>query len=88
MRSFLGFRNFYRTFIPYRTAKFQGVQELLRKKLILLLETKTLKQALADAKALAATNQKGIFRLDTDTSAVAKAGVLHKEQDHKRKTIL
>ena len=48
----------------------------------------SVKQALADATALAAPNDEGRFVLDTDASAVAIAGILHQEQEHNGKTIL
>ena len=46
------------------------------------------KQALANATALAAPNEKGQFVLDTNASAVAIAGTLHQEQEHDGKIIL
>ena len=46
------------------------------------------KQALANATALAAPNEKGRFVLDTDASAVAIAGILHQEQEHNGKIVL
>ena len=48
----------------------------------------SIKQAIADATALAASNEKGRFVLDTDASAVATAGILHQEQEHNGKTVL
>ena len=48
----------------------------------------SVKQALADATALAAPNDEGRFVLDTDASAVAIAGILHQEQEYNGKTIL
>ena len=46
------------------------------------------KQALANATALAGPSEEGRFVLDTDASAVAIAGILHQEQEHNGKTIL
>ena len=48
----------------------------------------TVKQALADATALAAPSEEGRFELDTDASAVAIAGILHQEQEHNGRTVL
>ena len=47
-----------------------------------------MKQALAQATALAAPNEEGRFVLDTDASAVAIAAILQQEQEHNGKTIL
>ena len=47
-----------------------------------------MKQALVDDTALAAPNEGGRSVLDTDASAVAKAGILHQEQEYDGKTIL
>ena len=48
----------------------------------------SVKQALAEATALAAPNQEKRFVLDTDASAVAVAGILHQEQENNGNTIL
>ena len=94
LQSFLGFANYYRDFIPFHAAKVQPMQELLRKNQHFYWKEKhqeafdSVKQALADATALAAPNEEGRFVLDTDASAVAIAGILHQEQQHNGKTIL
>ena len=94
LQSFLGFANYYRDFIPFHAAKVQPMQELLRKNQHFYWKEKhqeafdSLKQALADATALAAPNEEGRFVLDTDASAVAIAGILHQEQQYNGKTIL
>ena len=70
------------------------MQELLRKNQHFYWNEKhkeafdLVKQALADATALAAPNDEGRFVLDTDASAVATAGILHQEQAYQGKTIL
>ena len=93
LQSFLGFANYYRDFIPFHAAKVQPMQELLRKNQHFYWKEKhqeafdSVKQALADATALAAPNE-GRFVLDTDASAVAIAGILHQEQEYNGKTIL
>ena len=48
----------------------------------------SVKQALAEANALAAPNEEGRFVMDTDASAVAIAGIPHKDQEHNGKTVL
>ena len=94
LQSFLGFANYYRDFIPFHAAKVQPMQELLRKNQHFYWKEKhqeafdSVKQALADATALAAPNEEGRFVLDTDASAVAIAGILHQEQQYNGKTIL
>ena len=94
LQSFLGFANYYRDFIPFHAAKVQPMPELLRKNQHFHWNEKhrkafdSVKQALADATALAAPNDNGRFVLDTDASAVAIAGILHQEQKHNGKTIL
>ena len=94
LQSFLGFANYYRDFIPFHAAKVQPMQELLRKNQHFYWKGKhqeafdSVKQALADATALAAPNEEGRFVLDTDASAVAIAGILHQEQEYNGKTIL
>ena len=94
LQSFLGFANYYRDFIPFHAAKVQPMQELLRKNQHFHWKEKhqeafdSVKQALADATALAAPNEEGRFVLDTDASAVAIAGILHQEQQYNGKTIL
>ena len=94
LQSFLGFANYYRDFIPFHAAKVQPMQELLRKNQHFYWKGKhqeafdSVKQALADATALAAPNEEGRFVLDTDASAVAIAGILHQEQQYNGKTIL
>ena len=94
LQSFLGFANYYRDFIPFHAAKVQPMQELLRKNQHFYWKEKhqeafdSVKQALADATALAAPNEEGRFVLDTDASAVAIAGILHQEQQFNGKTIL
>ena len=94
LQSFLGFANYYRDFIPFHAAKVQPMQELLRKNQHFYWKEKhqeafdSVKQALADATALAAPNEEGRFVLDTDASAVAIAGILHQEQEYNGKTIL
>ena len=94
LQSFLGFANYYRDFIPFHAAKVQHMQELLRKNQHFYWKEKhqeafdSVKQALADATALAAPNEEGRFVLDTDASAVAIAGILHQEQQYNGKTIL
>ena len=94
LQSFLGFANYYRDFIPFHTAKVQPMQELLKKNQHFHWKEKhqeafdSVKQALADATALAAPNDEGRFVLDTDASGVAIAGILHQEQEYKGKTIL
>ena len=94
LQSFLGFANYYRDFIPFHAAKVQPMQELLRKNQHFYWKEKhqeafdSLKQALADATALAAPNEEGRFVLDTDASAVAIAGILQQEQQYNGKTIL
>ena len=63
------------------------MQELLKKSQLFHWEEiqqeafDSVKQALADATALAAPNEKGLFVLDTDASDVAIAGILHQEQE-------
>ena len=70
------------------------MQELLRKNQHFYWKEKhqeafdSVKQALADATALAAPNEEGRFVLDTDASAVAIAGILHQEQQYNGKTTL
>ena len=94
LQSFLGFANYYRDFIPFHAAKVQPMQKLLRKNQHFYWKEKhqeafdSVKQALADATALAAPNEEGRFVLDTDASAVAIAGILHQEQEYNGKTIL
>ena len=94
LQSFLGFANYYRDFVPFHAAKVQPLQELLKKSQHFHWETKhqeafdAVKEALANATALAAPNEDGRFVLDTDASAVAIAGILHQEQEHNGKTIL
>ena len=94
LQSFLGFANYYRDFIPFHAAKVQPMQELLRKNQHFYWKEKhqeafdSVKQALADATALAAPNEEGRFVLDTDASAIAIAGILHQEQQYNGKTIL
>ena len=94
LQSFLGFANYYRDFIPFHAAKVQPMQELLRKNQHFYWKENhqeafdSVKQALADATALAAPNEEGRFVLDTDASAVAIAGILHQEQQYNGKTIL
>ena len=94
LQSFLGFANYYRDFIPFHAAKVQPMQELLRKNQHFYWKEKhqeafdSVKQALADATALAAPNEEGHFVLDTDASVVAIAGILHQEQQYNGKTIL
>ena len=94
LQSFLGFANYYRDIIPFHAAKVQPMQELLRKNQHFYWKEKhqeafdSVKQALADATALAAPNEEGRFVLDTDASAVAIAGILHQEQQYNGKTIL
>ena len=94
LQSFLGFANYYRDFIPFHAAKVKPMQELLRKNQHFYWKEKhqeafdSVKQALADATALAAPNEEGRFVLDTDASAVAIAGILHQEQQYNGKTIL
>ena len=94
LQSFLGFANYYRDFIPFHVAKLQPMQELLRKNQHFQWKKKhqeafdSVKQALVDATALAASNEEGRFVLDTDASAVAIAGILHQEQEYNLKTIL
>ena len=94
LQSFLGFANYYRDFIPFHAAKVQPMQELLKKNQHFYWNEKhqeaidLVKQALADATALAAPNEEGRFVLDTDASAVAIAGILHQEQEHNGRTIL
>ena len=94
LQSFLGFANYYRDFVPFHAAKVQPLQELLKKSQHFHWEVKhqeafdAVKEALANAIALAAPNEDGRFVLDTDASAVAIAGILHQEQEHNGKTIL
>ena len=94
LQSFLGFANYYRDFIPFHAAKVQPMQELLRKNQHFHWKERhqeafdSVKQALADATALAAPNDEARFVLDTDASAVAIAGILHQEQEYNGKTIL
>ena len=94
LQSFLGFANYYRDFIPFHAAKVQPMQELLKKNQHFYWNEKhqeafdLVKQALANATALAAPNEEGRFVLDTDASAVAIAGILHQEQEHNGRTIL
>ena len=94
LQSFLGFANYYRDFVPFRAAKVQPSQELLKKNQHFYWENKhqeafdSVKRALADATTLAAPNEQGSFVLDTDESTVAIAGTLHQEQEHDGKTIL
>ena len=94
LQSFLGFANYYRDFVPFHAAKVQPLQELLKKSQHFHWEVKhqeafdAVKEALANATALAAPNEDGRFVLDTDASAVAIAGILHQEQEHNGKTIL
>ena len=93
LQSFLGFANYYRDFIPFHAAKVQPMQELLKKYQHFYWNEKhqeafdLVKQALADATALAAPNEEGRFVLDTDASAVAIAGILHQEQEDNGRTI-
>ena len=94
LQSFLGFANYYRDFVPFHAAKVQPLQELLKKNQHFHWEAKhqeafdAVKEALANATALAAPNEDGRFVLDTDASAVAIAGILHQEQEHNGKTVL
>ena len=94
LQSFLGFANYYRDLIPFHAVKVQPMQELLRKNQHFYWDEKhqeafdLVKQALADATALAAPNDEGRFVLDTDASAVAIAGILHQEQEYQGKIIL
>ena len=91
LQSFLGFANYYRDFIPFHAAKVQPMQELLRMNQHFHWNEKhqkafnSVKQALADATALATPNDEGRFVLDTDASSVAIAGILHQEQEFHRK---
>ena len=67
LQSFRGFANYYRDFFPFYAAKVQTMLELLRKNQHLYWKEKhqeafdSVKQALADATALAAPNAKGHF---------------------------
>ena len=85
---------YYWDFIPFHATKVQPMQELLRKNRQSYWNEKhqtvfdSVKQALAETDALAAPNEEGRFVLDTDSSAVAIAGILHQEQKHNWKTIL
>ena len=94
LESFLGFANFYRDFVPFHAAKVQPMQELIKKNQHFHWEARhqdafdAVKQALANATALAPPNEKGRFVLDTNASAVAIAGILHQEQEHNGKIIL
>ena len=66
LQSFLGFANYYRDFIPFHAAKVQPMQELLRENQHFYWNEKhqvafdLVKQALADATALAAPNIKDV----------------------------
>ena len=86
MQRFLVFANYYRDFFLFHAAKFQPMQELLRKNQLFYWKEKhqealdSVKQASNDATVLAAPNAEGRFVLDKDTSAIAIAGILHQEQ--------
>ena len=94
LQRFLGFANYYREFISFHAAKEQPMQELLRKNQHFYWMEKrqesfdSVKHALAEATALATPDAEGRFVLDTDTSAVTIAGILHQEQEYNGKTIL
>ena len=94
LQSFLGFANYYRDFVPFHAAKVQPMQELLKKNQHFSWERRhqeafdSVKRALSDATTLDAPNEQGRFVLDTDTSKVAIAGILHQEQEYNGKTIL
>ena len=94
LKSFLGFANYYRDFVPFHAAKVQPMQELLKKNQHFCWEERyqeafdSVKQALSDATTLAAANAQGRFVLYTDASTVAIAGILHQEQEYNGKTIL
>ena len=63
LQSFLGFANYYRDFIPFHAAKVKPMQELLKKNQHFCWEERhqeafdSVKQALADATSLAASNE-------------------------------
>ena len=94
LQAFIGFANYYRDFIPFHTAKVQPMQEFLSKNQHFCWKQKheeafeSVKQALADAIALAAPIEEGRFVLDTDATAVAITGILHQEREHNRRTIV
>ena len=94
IQSLLGFAIYYRCFVPFHAAKVQPMQELLKKNQHFYWEERhqeafdSVKQALADPTILAVPNEQGRFVLDTDASTVAKAGILHQEQEYNGKTIL
>ena len=85
LQSILGFATYYRDFILFHASKVQPMQELLKKNQDFYWNEKhqkafdSVRQALADATALAALNDKGRFVPDTDVSAVAIAGILHQK---------
>ena len=64
LQSFLGFANYYRDFVPFHAAKVQSMQELIKKNQHFHWEARhqeafdAAKQALANATALAAPNEK------------------------------
>ena len=94
LQSFLGFTKYYHDFFLFHAAKVQPMQELLRKNQHFHWNEKhqeafdSVIQASADATALPAPNDNGRFVLDTDSSAVAIAGILHQEQEYNGKTVL
>ena len=93
LQSFLGFANYYREFIPFYAELAAPLNALLKKNFFVWPESASdaferVKTAHMYATALATPTDDGLFVLDTDVSAVAIAGILHQEQEYKRKRVL
>ena len=94
LQNFLEFANYFRDSIPFDAAKVQPLHELLVKSQHFYWNEKprvafdSVKQALADATALAASSVCGRFVLDTDASAAALTGIIHQEQKYNGKPLL
>ena len=88
MKSFLGFASNYREFIPWHAELVAPLHAITGIKATFAwgseqqLAFNEIKKALIDATALVEPDSDGEFVLDTDASAVAISGILHRWQAH------
>ena len=86
MQSFLGFANYYREFFPWHAKLVAPLHAVTGLNVTFTWGSEQqkafneIKKALIEATALAQPDSEGEFVLDTDTSAVAIAGILHQWQ--------